>query len=244
MVISLIYNLYRTRANPRFFQAADCVYGGAKMNSENEPFWIDEPVGSGYSQLETTRSLAFLWKFAQWIIIVAVGLAPIMLMNLISPVLAWIFIGFYALMIVISVVRLRRTKRLSVEASQIRQRARERTGASHIGSAVHVAGHPRLGRDQNVVLALTGSALSFYNYESAAPLDVLPLERLQSLHTVVYDDERVPHIEVIDSAAQALQLTFLWGEGTCSCLFRSMREFRPIDWYHAIQGARLLASNP
>jgi hypothetical protein len=56
---------------------------------------------------------------------------------------------------------------------------------------------------------------------------------------VVYDDERVAHIDVIDSAAQALQLEFLWRGEKCACLFRRMINPRPIDWYDAIQKARL-----
>jgi|GEM_PF-3983447 hypothetical protein len=47
------------------------------------------------------------------------------------------------------------------------------------------------------------------------------------------------HSDAIDSVAQALQLTFLWHEQSCTCLFRRMRKMKSIDWYHAIQQTRL-----
>jgi hypothetical protein len=53
-----------------------------------------------------------------------------------------------------------------------------------------------------------------------------------------YDDERVPHIDVIDSAAQALQVTVAANGKEYTCLFRRLRKVRAIDWYHAIQKAK------
>ena len=73
------------------------------------------------------------------------------------------------------------------------------------------------------------------------PLNTISLKDIQTVQTVSYDDERVPIMNVIDSAAQAIQLTFLWREQTCTCLFRRMKGMRPIDWYQAIQQARLQA---
>ena len=108
-----------------------------------------------------------------------------------------------------------------------------------MGSAIHVAGHPLLARDQPVVLALSGDTLSIYSYNSPIPIDTLPVRHMTSIHTVVYDDERVPHIEVVDSAAQALQLSFSRDNSTWTFLLRRMQKVRPVDWYHAIQQARL-----
>ena len=150
------------------------------------------------------------------------------------PLIFYLLLGFS---------RQKQGEALRASAEEIQQRARERTGASTIGSAVHVAGHPLLSRDQPVVIALRDDQLSFFDYQGPNPIDTLPLRNLQTIHTVVYDEERVPHVEVIDSAAQALQLTFVWREQTCTCLFRQMRKVRPIDWYHAIQQAHLCTSS-
>jgi hypothetical protein len=139
----------------------------------------------------------------------------------------------------LGVVRRRSTKVLIANVAEIQQRAAERTGASAIGSAIHVAGHPLLKRDQPVVLALAKGQLNIYDYNDPTPIDVLPLADLKSLHTVVYDDERVPHIDVIDSTAQALQIAFLREDQVYTCLFRRMLKMHPIDWYHQIQQARL-----
>ena len=104
-----------------------------------------------------------------------------------------------------------------------------------------MAGHPLLQRDQPIVLALVGDQLNLHSYESPVPLDTIPLQNIQAVQTVSYDDDRVPHVDVIDSAAQAIQLTFIWREQTCTCLFRRMKKMRPIDWYQALQQARLQA---
>jgi hypothetical protein len=55
----------------------------------------------------------------------------------------------------------------------------------------------------------------------------------------VYDDERIPHIEAVDSTAQALQITFLREGKQFSALLRRMKKVRPIDWYHLLQKNRL-----
>jgi len=157
--------------------------------------------------------------------------------------LAWLWIIVMTLMLVRGYFLWRRGQLLTKRVAEIQQGARLRTGAAQIGSAVHVAGHPLLTRDQPVVLALSDETLSFFSYDSAVPIDTLPIRQLQSVHTVVYDDERVPHIEVIDSAAQALQLTFTREGAVWTCLFKQMRKVRPVDWYHALQQARMLISH-
>ena len=75
------------------------------------------------------------------------------------------------------------------------------------------------------------------------PIDRISIQDIKALKTVVYDDDRIPHTEVIDSAAQALQLEFIWMSKECTCLFRRMRKVRPIDWYHSIQQRRLKPTN-
>jgi hypothetical protein len=80
--------------------------------------------------------------------------------------------------------------------------------------------------------------LAIYSYESDQPIDIIPLKHIANIHTVVYDDERIPHIDVVDSTAQALQLVLKYGEQEITCLFRRMKKVRPIDWYHVIQKSR------
>jgi hypothetical protein len=104
---------------------------------------------------------------------------------------------------------------------------------------VHVAGHPQLEREQNVLLALTFPNLSVYSYETDQALVIMPLEQIVSIQTVVYDEDRIPHVDVVDSTAQALQLILKYNEQEVACLFRRMKKVRPIDWYHAIQRARV-----
>jgi len=107
-------------------------------------------------------------------------------------------------------------------------------------SLQNTAGHPLFERDQPVVLALKGDKLSIHTYQSQVPVDVLRMDDIKAIHTVVYDDERVPHIDVIDSAAQALQVTVTLNGKEYTCLFRRLRKVRVIDWYHAIQKAKAL----
>ncbi len=51
-------------------------------------------------------------------------------------------------------------------------------------------------------------------------------------------DERIPHTDVINSTAQALQFTYKVNDREYTCLFRRMRKVHPIDWYHELQKAR------
>ena len=44
---------------------------------------------------------------------------------------------------------------------------------------------------------------------------------MEIVFIMVYYDERVPHVEVVNSTAQALQLTFHYRDQEIACLFRS-----------------------
>jgi hypothetical protein len=181
-----------------------------------------------------------LFKIFGWIHTLFLVLIPVVVILMLVPSpWSWIWLGLSAIIISFGVYIGWRRRRLSPNVIEIQQRAQALTQASRIGSALHVAGHPLLTRDQPIVLTLQDQSLSFYTYDSSVPVDTLPITQIKSLFTVIYDDERVPHIEVIDTAAQALQVTFEWEHETWTCLFRQMRKVRPIDWYHAIQQARL-----
>jgi hypothetical protein len=56
----------------------------------------------------------------------------------------------------------------------------------------------------------------------------------------MYDDERTPHIDAVDSTAQALQIIFRREGREFTALLRSMKKLRPIDWYHTLQKSRML----
>ncbi len=205
------------------------------MQSSDQPFWKDAP--------ET--SLEILPRPMKWFVgFISISLNLMILLAIaillsVWPILMWIWIAFYGMILGRSIYFLFRIKNSVQTADEVQRLALGRVGASHIGSALHVAGHPLLGRDQPVVLALVGEQLNIYSYENSTPLDTIPLRNFQAVRTVSYDDERVPHSDTIDSAAQALQLEFLWRDQPCACLFRRMRKVRPIDWYHDIQQARL-----
>ena len=209
------------------------------MDINNQPFWKDMPdVPQGTLAKSVTWVAGILRIGLNLIIYCGVAL-------LLSrwPIVMWIWIAFIVLIFgaLFGRVLQARKMRPSLPGDEIQKLAQERLGASHIGSALHVAGHPLLGRDQPIVLALVGDQLNLHSYESPAPLDVIPLRNIQSVQTVSYDDERVPHADVVDSAAQAIQLTFQWRDQPCTCLFRRMKKMRPIDWYQALQQTRLQA---
>ena len=70
-----------------------------------------------------------------------------------------------------------RKKRQAVQDIEITQkRAYALIGTTCLGSAIHVAGHPLLQRDQPVVLALAEEQLNIYSYDNSAPLDSILLE--------------------------------------------------------------------
>jgi DNA-directed RNA polymerase subunit RPC12/RpoP len=93
--------------------------------------------------------------------------------------------------------------------------------------------------NQPVVLALKDSVLSIYGYDSSIPIDTFSVTEIQAINPVVFDDDYIPHIGVIDNTAQALQISFQRQNINCTCSFRRMYKVRAIEWFHAIQKARL-----
>jgi hypothetical protein len=206
------------------------------MNTNNQPFWKDEPE---LKSVKLPNSFLPFFKIYNVFLLIFFATVPAYFFALISKYLGLTWLGLMLLIYFLVIYQKRNRKSAVNNIEEIQKRAKEIVGASQIGSAVHVAGHPLLQREQPIVLALVGDSFNIYAYEESTPLDTVPVENIQRVYTVCYDDNRVPHIDAIDSAAQALQLTFLWGEQPCTCLFRKMRKMRPIDWYQAIQHVRL-----
>ena len=207
------------------------------MTKSNQPFWKDEAEASffRYPSKQTHKSFSMYLTTVVRIIVLFAGVMVFYK----SPIILLIWLAILGLPLGFRIYLLYKSKINVQNTDDIQELAKEKTGASQIGSAIHVAGHPLLQRDQPIVLALVNDQLNIYSYENQIPLDTIPLKNIQEIHTVSYDDERVPHIEAIDSVAQSLQLKFLFREQPCTYLFRRMRKMKPIDWYHAIQQIRL-----
>lgn len=210
-----------------------------KQESET-PFWEDDfaPSMRGIkiitygrtNRLKFSRivSLSILWLFLIYLLFVY-GSSPI----------TWCLAAYLLLSTSISIYGIWFRKSRTSRIEEIQKSAKEITNASVIGSAVHVAGHPILDRDQPIVMALVNNDILFYSYENPLPLHRIPISEFISVKTIVYDDDRIPHADIIDSSAQALELKFLWQSNECSTLLRRMKKVRPIDWFHVIQQARL-----
>ena len=207
-----------------------------KMNTSKQIFWKDEPESMS---AKTPHSFKVLLGIYGVFIKIFFIFIPAYFLALASKYLGIAWLVIIILMYALSFSQKRHRKTAVDNIGEVQRRAKDLVGASQIGSAIHVAGHPLLLREQPVVLALVNDHLNIYAYENSTPLDAIPLKNIQRVYTVAYDDDRIPHIDAIDSAAQAAQLTFLWHEQPCTCLFRRMRKMRPVDWYHTIQQARL-----
>jgi type III secretory pathway component EscV len=213
----------------------------SKKSPSAQPFWVDDPnlyFMPMVNQERVVNILIVLWSIVFFLVFCLFVTSLISAFGM-SPYCFLLAVAYFVFISALTAYKIKQMRKHKSSTEEIQQKARETTGAAQIGSAVHVAGHPLLARDQPVVLALKADQLSIYRYDSPDPVDVLDLKDLQDIRTVVYDDERVPHIDVIDSASQALQLEFLWRGEKCACLFRRMINPRPIDWYDAIQKARL-----
>jgi Na+-transporting methylmalonyl-CoA/oxaloacetate decarboxylase gamma subunit len=202
------------------------------MSTDKEPFWKDipEPARTPFQ-----RRFAFaLSLFTISINISVIGIVFV-LFFLFSHLLAWLWLAFMAVMYGYFFFKRIKQKSSDKNILQIQAEALRKAGASSIGSAIHVAGHPLLEREQPAVLALTGEGLKIFSYADDHPLDIISVKEITAVNTVTYDDERIPHLDVVNSAAQALQLTFERNGQEYKILFRRMRPLRPIDWYHELQ---------
>jgi hypothetical protein len=203
-----------------------------------DQFWVDVPDLPVESAISDS-ALGKLFKIYYYLTCVILVTIPLFFLWYITgPVLAIAFAALAGLLLYRGYVRKRRNNAEIATAKSIQERARELTRAEHIGSAIHTAGHPLLSQNQPIVMALRGDRLSIYTYESFNPIDTILISQIDKLQTVVYDRDRIPHVEVIDKTAQALQLVLRVNGKEFVTLFRRFRNLKAIDWYHAIQKAR------
>jgi len=212
-----------------------------KNSLSEEPFWIDEPNPYSRPSASATKgSLTWLISkmFTAYALIVRLFIFALIIFLAIKFPLLWIVVLFEAVILSIRIFAPRLKETRQAKAVRIQSLAKDKTGADYLGSAIHTAGHPLLQVNQPVVFALKDSALSIYGYDNSIPVDTLSVNDLQAVNPVVFDDDYIPHVGVIDNTAQALQISFQRQGNTYICSFRRMYKVRPIEWYQAIQKAR------
>jgi hypothetical protein len=201
-------------------------------------FWLDKPNQYDGRQARLDRFLSS-WRTAMVVYVAIVGIGfPAFLFALLSKPMLFAWLAFTAFIGARTFWLLRRARARERDATNTQQAAYRATRSIMMGSANHVAGHPALGRDQRVLLAVGEDAFRLFAFSSPEPLDQVLATAIQKVELVVYDDERIPHTDAIDAAAQALQLTFARGTTTVRCLFNQMLDYRPIDWYHQLERLR------
>jgi hypothetical protein len=206
------------------------------ISQSPQPFWIDKLDETSIQKVSKIFYPIFIINGVISVIFI-IGFGWI-LFHIAHPILAWMWLVLIAISTISGYIR-KRHKKLEIQrVNDIQKRALEKTGASVMGSAIHVAGVPQLKREQNVVLALIEPNLVVFSYDYNQPLVTIPIQKIITVQTVVYDDERIPHIDVVDASAQAIQLILNYDKQEIACLFRNMKKIRPIDWYHAIQKVR------
>lgn len=213
-----------------------------KNSRSDDPFWMDEPNPYSRTGAKAAKGSS-TWRLSR--ILSAAGLvirlfifALIVYLAIEYPVL-WLVVLLEAVVLSIRIFAPRVKESRQAKAARIQSLAKEKTGAEYLGSAIHTAGHPLLQVNQPVVLALKGSEFSIYSYESSKPIDTLSVQELLEVNPVVFDDDYIPHVGVIDNTAQALQISFQRQGNTYTSSFRRMYKIRAIEWYQAIQQMRL-----
>ncbi len=214
-----------------------------RKSPQSEPFWMDEPNPYARATPPDTqqgRLVEWLVKLMMayasctvWLLIAGLVLAAIK-----YPVI-WIFLAPGILVVGVQLILPRFIETRQAKATRIQRRATDLLGAELIGSAIHTAGIPALLVDQPVVLALRNQELSIYSYDSPTALDTLSVPDLQAVDLVTVDDENRPHTGTVNRFAQVLQITFQRQGVAYTCSFRRMYKVRPIEWYQALQKARL-----
>jgi hypothetical protein len=207
------------------------------------PFWKDKPDPYAARRSSQER-VPVLWRTLMGVYTGLVSISlPALIFWLIARPLLYVWLAFCAVIVVRILWLTRRSREEAKAISALQADAYRSTGADFMGSANHVAGHPAQDRDQRILLAVAGNALRIYGFAAPDPLGEIPGSSIRRVDLVVYDDERIPHLDAIDPAAQALQITFDRGAVTSRCLFNRMAGHKPIDWFHELEKLRS-ASNP
>jgi hypothetical protein len=210
----------------------------SKDHKIDQQFWVDlteENVTTTY----TTNYFSHFLKGYTILTFIFIALIPIYLIwHFTGPVFAIAFIAIIILPVIYGFYIRRHRQTELKRKERIQERACALIGTDTVGSAIHVAGHPLFERDQPVVLALKNDELSIYTYQNRVPIDVVDIKTIKAIYTVVYDDDRIPYIDVIDNTAQALQLMVSFQGKDFNCLFRRFRRLKAIDWYHELQKAK------
>lgn len=213
------------------------------MNREKQPdttpFWVDNDTKFYYPDLGKRDKFALSRMFFRWAVSITLFIIlATFAVDAATTIIPLVTVGIY-FFIIGYILYYYRKRRLEWEnAVRIQERARLQTKASHIGSAVHVAGHHALSVNQPVVLALSEGLLLIYSYDSPVPLDQIELNDIQAIVLIAYDNERRPIRGVLDGSAQDLEITINREPGPWVCVFRKMRPVRPVDWYQALKQAR------
>lgn len=214
-----------------------------ETSQPHDPFWMDDPNPyyrpNPSEQIKWTPSWLISKTIRAYSIFFRLIIFVFFILIAFNYPLFWIFVAFYAITLSIQIFLPRVFESKQASAIRIQQHAKEKTGADYLGSAIHTAGHPRLNANQPIVLALKGSELSIYSYDSSTPIDTFPVADILDVSPVVYDDEYIPHTGVLDNTAQALLITLKQNSIEYTCSFRRMYKVRPIEWFHGIQKARL-----
>ena len=206
---------------------------------DKKPFWVDNFVSSkSYDWTIKDRFVIGRWLFRLLIMMVLFIIAAITMISSRNSPILWFFAFSYLIIFGSASLGLWRYRKKSKVAKEIQERARQQTNAIHIGSVIHVAGHPTLERDQQLVLSISNGLLSFYSYDSSIPLDTIEISDIKALELIGYDNERRPIRGVVDGSAQVLEINFERDSIQWTCKFRKMRPVKPVDWYHAIQQAK------
>lgn len=209
----------------------------------DEPFWKDD-LNPYYRP-----SLIYSIKGFQprWIsklilfntIFIYLLIFGLLILFALSVPILWLFVVIFAIATAAAIYGRRFGIANQDKVVRIQQHAKELTRTDYIGSAIHTAGHPLLQANQPVVLALRDAELSIYSYDSPAAIDTIPVADIIDTSPVVFDDDYIPHVGVIDNTAQALQITIKRQNMEYTCSFRRMYKVRPIEWFHVIQAARV-----
>lgn len=162
------------------------------MNPGNRPFWKDDIENTIAVKPFTFRMSGWYAKLMVVVVQLSAFLIPAVIFALLSPLLMYVWLIVVILIYVNWFFHQRKKRQAAQDIENTQKKAYTLIGTTHLGSAIHVAGHPLLQKEQPIVLALVDDQLNIYGFETSTPLDTIYLKSIQATNTVVYDDERVP----------------------------------------------------